>query len=57
MENDWIPKKLWKPVHGKRNRGRTRTKWTDVIQRDLMNLGFGWSVEEAEVAAQDALFG
>ena len=38
---------------GKRRRGRPRTKWTDVIQRDLLNLGFGWSIEEAEVAAQD----
>ena len=28
-----------------------RTK--DVIQRDLRNLGFGWTIEEAEVAAQD----
>ena len=27
--------------------------WTDVTQRDLLNLGLGWSVEEAEIAAQD----
>ena len=27
--------------------------WTNVIQRDLLNLGLGWSVEEAEIAAQD----
>ena len=25
----------------------------NVIQRDLLNLGLGWSVEEAEIAAQD----
>ena len=30
-----------------------RTIWTDVIQRDLLNVGLGWSVEEAEIAAQD----
>ena len=27
--------------------------WIDAIQRDLLNLGLGWSVEEAEIAAQD----
>ena len=28
-------------------------QWSDVIHRDLINLGFGWSIEEAEVAIQD----
>ena len=40
-------------THGRRRRGRPRTMWTDVIQRDLLNLGLRWSVEEAEIAAQD----
>ena len=44
---------LWKPTHGKRRRGRPRTTWRDVIQRDLTFLDTGWSVEKAEVAAQD----
>ena len=26
---------------------------TDIIQRDPRNLGLGWSVEAAEIAAQD----
>ena len=42
-----------KIILGKRKRGRPRTKWTDIIQRDLLNLGFGWPIEEAEMAAQD----
>ena len=41
------------PSLGSRGRERPRTKWSDVIHRDLINLGFGWSIEEAEVAAQD----
>ena len=45
---------LWNPTHGKRKRGRPRTMWKDVIQRDLKTLGFDWSVEEAEVATQDS---
>ena len=55
MDSNRIPKRLhlWKPSHGRRRRGRPRTKWIDVIQRDLRNLGFGWTIEEAEVAAQD----
>ena len=36
-----------------RRRGRPRTTWRDVIQRDLTLLDTGWSIEEAEVAAQD----
>ena len=27
--------------------------WTDVTQSDLLKLGFGWSMEEAKIAAQD----
>ena len=27
--------------------------WTDVIQRDLLDLGLGWSVEEVKIATQD----
>ena len=55
MDNERIPKRLhlWKPTHGRRRRGRPRTVWTDVIQKDLLNIGLGWSVEEAEIAAQD----
>ena len=55
MDINRIPKRLhlWKPSHGRRRRGRPRTKWIDVIQRDIRNLGFGWTIEEAEVAAQD----
>ena len=55
MDKDRAPKMLylWKPTHGKRRRGRPRTTWRDVIQRDLTLLDTGWSIEEAEVAAQD----
>ena len=55
MDNERIPKRLhlWKPTHGRWRRGRPRTMWTNVIQRDLLNLGLRWSVEEAEIAAQD----
>ena len=55
MDPGRIPRTLylWKPTHGKRKRGRPRTMWKDVIQRDLKTLGFDWSVEEAEVATQD----
>ena len=55
MDNEMIPKRLhlWKPTHGRQRRGRLRTMWTNVIQRDLLNLGLGWFVEEAEIAAQD----
>ena len=55
MDNGRISKRLylWKPYHGKRRRGRPGTKWIDDTQRDLLNLRFGWSLEEAEVAAQD----
>ena len=55
MDSNRIPKRLHlcKPSHGRRRRGRPRTKWTDVFQSDLRNLGFGLTIEEAEVAAQD----
>ena len=55
MDPGRIPRTLylWDPTHGKRKRGRPRTMWKDVIQRDLKTLGFDWSVEEAEVATQD----
>ena len=54
MDKERFPKRLhlWKPTHGRRRRGRQRTLWTDVIQRDLINLGLGWSVEEVEIAAK-----
>ena len=57
LDNERIPKRLhlWKPTHGRRRRRRPRTMWTSVIQRDLLNLGLGWSVEEAEIAAQDRI--
>ena len=55
MDSGRMPRTLylWNPTHGKRKRGRPRTMWKDVIQRDLKTLGFDWSVEEAEVATQD----
>ena len=55
MDPGRIPRTLylWNPTHGKRKRGRPRTMWKDVIQRDLKTMGFDWSVEEAEVATQD----
>ena len=46
---------LWKPTHRKRRRRRPRTTWADTIQRDLLKWGFGWSIEEAEVAAHDRI--
>ena len=70
-----MPKKLqiWKPNWGggdpqEAKAWEPRTMWTDIIWRDLINLGlnkqcllqrfskidkFGWSVEEVEIAAQD----
>ena len=35
MDSNRIPRRLhlWKPSHGRRRRGRPRTKWIDVIQR------------------------
>ena len=55
MDTQRIPRilYLWTPTHGKRRIGRPRTSWKDVITRDLETLDFGWSLEEAEVAAQD----
>ena len=57
MDSNRIPKRLhlWKPSHRRRRRGQPRTKWIDIIQRDLRNLGFGWTIEEAELAAQDCI--
>ena len=55
MDPKRIPKILyhWNPMHGHRRRGRPRTTWKEVIQRDLNFLELRWSVKETEVAAQD----
>ena len=51
MDNNRIPKRLhlWKLTQGKRRRWRPKATWTNVIKRDLLNLRFGWSIEEAKV--------
>ena len=43
--------------HGKRRRERPRTKWTDVILRDVLNLGFGWSIKSQRWQLKTAIFG
>ena len=55
MDMSRIPKKLynWKPVHGKRKRGRPKTSWREVIQRDINKMDIEWSVEDAEIAARE----
>ena len=59
MDSNRIPKRLhlWKPSNGRQRRGRPRTKWIDVIQRDLRNLGFGWTIEVQRWQLKTALFG
>ena len=55
MDASRIPRRLysWNPTHGRRRRGRPRTAWKDTINKDINKMDFGWSVEEAEVAAKD----
>ena len=55
MDASRIPRRLysWNPTHGRRRRGRPRTAWKDTINKDINKMDWGWSVEEAEVAAKD----
>ena len=55
MDMNRIPRKLyhWKPTHGKRRAGRPKTSWTQVIQKDISILNFGWLLEDAEAVARD----
>lgn len=53
MDDNRIPRRIyeWTPS-GTRPRGRPRSRWTDLVKRDLRECGVQ-SIEEAELEAQD----